>query len=337
MAKCFVIMPFDKGFATVYAAIKKAVASSSTDGHVTCTRLDDIKAAGPITLDLVQELREATLCIADMTGNRPNVLWEVGYAMAFGKPVLLITQNSQELPFDVKDLRWITYNPKSVQRTLSPKLAAAVRETLEHPEKYFSPMQPKQQQPAFAPNFASGIRRIVGQLKRTKKRLYIVCDFAGYLHFSEPDLFEQYWKALTEAIARCNDVKVILYDRPLYQKARRKQLSSFERLRKSPNYQRFIRQKKLQDFNNLPAFLQRLDRMEEGWRKELAALTDLRLRSVPFWMFQWLNETNHVVYSLQPTDDPNDEMVFESDDPYLAEAMRQQFVGKLWPRSVQHK
>src|ERR1700754_953320 len=128
--KCFVIMPFAREFNDVYAAIKSAVFSSVPGEQITCNRLDEIKSAGRITDDLIRELNEATVCIADLTHNKPNVMWEVGYAMALNKPLLLITQTLDEMPFDVKDMRTIGYDRQSLTLTLQSPLAQAFRDTL---------------------------------------------------------------------------------------------------------------------------------------------------------------------------------------------------------------
>jgi len=48
--------------------------------------------------------------IADCTGRNPNVFYEIGLAHASGKPVILITQNSDDVPFDIRHLRYIQYD-----------------------------------------------------------------------------------------------------------------------------------------------------------------------------------------------------------------------------------
>lgn len=50
---------------------------------------------------LVQELERAEVVIADLTGCRPNVIYELGYARALGKRVVLISEKSQEPPADL--------------------------------------------------------------------------------------------------------------------------------------------------------------------------------------------------------------------------------------------
>jgi hypothetical protein len=57
-------------------------------------------------------------------------MWEVGFAMALGKPVLLITQNITELPFDLKDMRAIEYRRAMLDDFLFPPLTEALRQTV---------------------------------------------------------------------------------------------------------------------------------------------------------------------------------------------------------------
>jgi tetratricopeptide (TPR) repeat protein len=53
---------------------------------------------------------KADIIVAEMTGLNHNVLYELGLAHAAKKPVLMITQKSEEIPFDLKDIRHIPYN-----------------------------------------------------------------------------------------------------------------------------------------------------------------------------------------------------------------------------------
>jgi hypothetical protein len=71
--KCFVIMPFDKSFNGVYGSIKKSIQSIKIGEEVSYSRLDEVKGAGRITEDLIREISEASVCVADITGRDPNV------------------------------------------------------------------------------------------------------------------------------------------------------------------------------------------------------------------------------------------------------------------------
>ena len=84
-AKAFVMMPFAAEFDDVYEAIRRAVAT--VDDGLELIRLDEVRAAGRISDDMVEELTTCSLCIADVSGSNPNVMWEVGFATALKKPV----------------------------------------------------------------------------------------------------------------------------------------------------------------------------------------------------------------------------------------------------------
>ena len=68
--KCFVIMPFAPEFDDVYQSIKVAVETSVPEESITCRRLDEIKAAGRITNDLIQELRAPNKTLVRGTSSR---------------------------------------------------------------------------------------------------------------------------------------------------------------------------------------------------------------------------------------------------------------------------
>lgn len=103
----FVAMPFDKKMEDVYHyGIQNAV---NRAGFL-CERADRIAFTGDI-LDLVKRrIREASLVIADLSSSNPNVYLEVGYAWGLDVPTVLITQDSQELKFDVRGQKCIIYS-----------------------------------------------------------------------------------------------------------------------------------------------------------------------------------------------------------------------------------
>jgi nucleoside 2-deoxyribosyltransferase len=124
----FVMMPFASGFNDVHKIIQSCV--REVDSGLPVLRLDEILAAGQITDDLVRSIRAATICIADVSGANPNVMWEVGYATALQKPTIAITQTTDNLPFDVRNVRMITYDRARLEETLRHQLVSAIRATL---------------------------------------------------------------------------------------------------------------------------------------------------------------------------------------------------------------
>jgi hypothetical protein len=122
-------MPFREGFEQVFETVRAATVNSLPGQTIECYWLKDVYHAGRITDDILSGLQESSLCIADVTGNNPNVMWETGYAMALGKPTILIGQQVEQLPFDLKDHRILPYSLDRLEG-LATTLAEAVRQTM---------------------------------------------------------------------------------------------------------------------------------------------------------------------------------------------------------------
>jgi hypothetical protein len=127
---CFVIMPFAREFDDVYATITQSVEGASREHSIRCFRLDESRPAGRITDRLLQEIQAAAFCIADITGAKPNVMWEVGYAMALGKPTLILSQEKEDLPFDIRDMESLRYDRHHLSESLGRPLKQMTIDTI---------------------------------------------------------------------------------------------------------------------------------------------------------------------------------------------------------------
>jgi len=104
---CFVVMPFDPLYQSEY---EKIINPALVDLGITCIRGDEIYTKQRIMDDIWISIRSCRFVIAELTGRNPNVLYEVGLAHAIGKPVIILTRNSEDVPFDLKDLRYLYYD-----------------------------------------------------------------------------------------------------------------------------------------------------------------------------------------------------------------------------------
>lgn len=100
-----VMMPFDAGFNAVADSIRQA----SENAGLRCRRADDIWENPAIIQDVVGLIDRSRIVICDCTGRNPNVFYEAGIAHTLGREVILITQNDQDIPFDLRHLRYIRY------------------------------------------------------------------------------------------------------------------------------------------------------------------------------------------------------------------------------------
>lgn len=59
--------------------------------------------------DVAKGITESRIIIAEITDRNPNVFYELGAAHALGKNVILLAQNENDIPFDIRSHRCILY------------------------------------------------------------------------------------------------------------------------------------------------------------------------------------------------------------------------------------
>jgi hypothetical protein len=106
--KCFVIMPFGSDdLNVVYEDFVRPVLEN--DCKLECQRGDDIFGPSAIMDDVRKAIAECDLAIADLTGQNANVFYELGICHTLAKPVLMLAQSKEDIPFDVRHLRVLLY------------------------------------------------------------------------------------------------------------------------------------------------------------------------------------------------------------------------------------
>jgi len=98
--------------------------------NLRCERVDEIEFNDSILSQIYKGIQSADLLIADVTGRNPNVFYEIGYAHALAKQVVLIAKDVADIPFDLKGHNHIIYGGQL--RTLKSKLEARLRSWLEN-------------------------------------------------------------------------------------------------------------------------------------------------------------------------------------------------------------
>lgn len=100
-----IMMPFDSALRDVYEAIK----SAAKIVNFQCKRVDDLWDDSTIVQDIFSLIYESYIVVCDFTGKNANVFYEAGIAHTLGKHVVPITQNSNDIPFDLQHHRYIHY------------------------------------------------------------------------------------------------------------------------------------------------------------------------------------------------------------------------------------
>ena len=127
--RVFVLMPFSEAFNDVY---KFGIKAACKDVGATCERVDEQIFGELILGRIYSQIANADLIVADMTGRNENVFYEVGFAHARGKIVILLTRDLEDIPFDLKHYPHIPY--KGSIEKLRADLRVRLRWFLNHPE-----------------------------------------------------------------------------------------------------------------------------------------------------------------------------------------------------------
>jgi len=131
--RCFVVMPFgDPDLQVVYEDFVKPTLIDGCDLH--CERGDDVFGSNVIMEDILTNISAADIVLADLTGKNANVFYEVGICHALGKPVLLLAQSVDDVPFDLRHRRVLLYeySPRGCKRlegTLRQNMNAVLKES----------------------------------------------------------------------------------------------------------------------------------------------------------------------------------------------------------------
>ncbi len=123
IGKCFVLMPFDKNYDEIYHEVIKECLD---ENNFITSRADELFGSIPIMEDILEQIESSEIIIADLTGKNPNVLYELGLAHARkpNKNVIILTQNIDDVPFDLRPYRVIKYHPSiSGAKDLKNKLS----------------------------------------------------------------------------------------------------------------------------------------------------------------------------------------------------------------------
>jgi hypothetical protein len=106
---CFVLMPFAHQFLAVYTTI--VVALEGDELGFSCKRADDFVGGGHIIEDILMNIGSSEIVIADLTTKNANVFYELGitHMVKDVRSVIIITQQIDDVPFDLQSFRCITY------------------------------------------------------------------------------------------------------------------------------------------------------------------------------------------------------------------------------------
>lgn len=132
---CFVMMPFADPLGSYYEKIYEPAIRRA---GMTPIRADnEIFATGKIMDQVWVGINNARVLVAELTTRNPNVFYELGLAHALKKPVVLISSNEGDVPFDLHHIRVIYYdvNDPFWGAKLLDKVAENIISAIKNPEE----------------------------------------------------------------------------------------------------------------------------------------------------------------------------------------------------------
>lgn len=132
---CFVMMPFADPQGPYY---DKIYAPAIEKAGLKPVRADaSIFGAGKIMDQIWAGINSAKVLVAELTTKNPNVFYELGLAHALQKPVVLVSSNENDVPFDLKHIRVIYYDMADPfwGTKLIEKVAENILSALKNPEE----------------------------------------------------------------------------------------------------------------------------------------------------------------------------------------------------------
>ncbi len=126
----FVLMPLSTEFDDTY---KLGIKDACKEAGAYCERVDEQIFEESILERIYNQISKADLLVADMTGRNPNVFYEVGYAHALGKRVILLTRESEDIPFDLKHYPHIVYGGRITE--LKEELKKRIKWAIDNPRE----------------------------------------------------------------------------------------------------------------------------------------------------------------------------------------------------------
>jgi hypothetical protein len=171
MARCFVIQPFDKGrfdkrFDDIYAP-------AISDANLEPYRVDRDHGV-EIPIDNIETgIQDSIACLADITTDNPNVWYELGYAIASRKDVVLVcsTERAEKFPFDVQHRRIINYTNESPSdfSKLRSDITARLKAILKRQQELLdvSSLSPLKDTEGLSPHEVTALVSIMGRAEVT--------------------------------------------------------------------------------------------------------------------------------------------------------------------------
>jgi hypothetical protein len=148
--RCFVISPigpYGSETRSHMDIVFHCIIEPALSDRYEVVRGDHVARPGRITEQFVEDIMANDLIVCVLTGNNPNVYYELGIAESAARPMIVLRQRGDNVPFDVSNVRFIEYDldPRRIYDAYYVKL-------IQRAEKELSPGDQFDGKVPFAPH-----------------------------------------------------------------------------------------------------------------------------------------------------------------------------------------
>jgi hypothetical protein len=111
--RCFVISPIGQYGSDIrnhMDIVFQCIIEPALSERYQVIRGDHVARPGRITEQFVEDIIGNDLIVCVLTGNNPNVYYELAIAESAARPIIVLRHRGDEVPLDVKDVRFIEYD-----------------------------------------------------------------------------------------------------------------------------------------------------------------------------------------------------------------------------------
>lgn len=145
---CFVISPIGREGTDHYQTFKDTLefvirpAIRASGYRLEVVRADDIHRAGSFIKDILEYVSSAFVVIADLTGQNPNVFYELGVRHALSSRTILIAQTVDDIPSDLREYRTVVYDTSARGAAIfTERVKKYLEEMHEQPDRPDNPVK----------------------------------------------------------------------------------------------------------------------------------------------------------------------------------------------------
>lgn len=119
----FMLTPFHSDYYTDYTVVVEAANALGLEVQ----RGDEKASGGDIFNQILKAIVSARIIVANITGRNPNVFYELGIAHALNKPVILVCEQGNDVPFDLQSKRIVFFDTaEELKRGITKALGQAL-------------------------------------------------------------------------------------------------------------------------------------------------------------------------------------------------------------------